>query len=230
MTTPTQLSRRALLQAGLCSAAGAVSGNLFAQTSADTVRVTPTQTAGPFFPKHQQVDKDLDLTRIKGHTQRAEGELIYLSGQVLDDHNRPISGALIDIWQANTYGRYHHEDDPNPAPLDENFQGWGQFKTDQRGYYRFKTIIPGAYPVSNTWWRPPHIHFKVAKRGYHQLTTQMYFAGNELNNKDRLLLELPVSKQEKLIVKFSLDAAAVEPGAKRGLFNMVLRQVEDSSA
>ncbi|MEH6824412.1 MAG: protocatechuate 3,4-dioxygenase [Motiliproteus sp.] len=229
MTTPNEMTRRTMLRVGLSAAAGVASGNLLAKSSADAASVTPSQTAGPFFPNHDQADKDLDLTLIEGYPERAEGKLIYISGQILDDYHQPITGAVVDIWQANKHGRYHHENDPNPAPLDVNFQGWGQLKTDDLGYYRFKTIIPGAYPVNADWWRPPHIHFKVSKRGYHELTTQMYFAGHALNTKDRLLLELAESERGKLIVTFKEGSPDQEPGTQYGHFNLILRRVRSRS-
>ena len=225
MSMPKKITRRAMMQIGLVAAAGAATGNLLAQPTDDTSCVTPSQTEGPFYPKHEQADKDLDLTLIKGHAERAEGETIYVNGQVLDDHCKPVPGALVDVWQANKHGRYHHDDDPNPAPLDANFQGWGQIKTDDQGGYRFKSIVPGPYPVDDQWWRPPHIHFKVSKRGYHELTTQMYFAGHALNGKDHILLGLPEAERGKVIVEFAEGSADDEPGVKRGHFNIMLRRV-----
>lgn len=228
MSTPKKMTRRAALGLGLGVAAGAASGKLLAQADDATECATPAQTEGPFYPKHEQADKDLDLTIIRGRAARAEGEIVYVSGQVLDDQYKPVPGALVDVWQANVHGRYHHDDDPNPAPVDANFQGWGQIRADEQGRYGFKTIIPGAYPVDEAWWRPPHIHFKVSKRGYHELTTQMYFAGHPLNEKDQILLELPEAERGKVVVEFHEGRPEDEPGAKRGEFNIVLRRVRQS--
>lgn len=164
--------------------------------------VTPPQTEGPFFPIVDQADKDADLTRIEGRGERAEGEVVVVEGRVMDEADQPIEGALIDVWQANVHGRYAHEADPNPAPLDPNFQGWGKLITDAEGRYRFRTIKPGPYPVGESWSRPPHIHFKVARRGFHELTTQMYFAGDALNEVDRLLLSVPEEQRSQLLVDF----------------------------
>lgn len=225
MSTPKKMTRRAMLQVGLGAAAGATTGGLFANASGDGACETPAQTEGPFYPKHEQADKDLDLTLIQGHTERAQGEVVYVSGQVLGDDFKPVPGALVDVWQANVHGRYHHEDDPNTAPLDEHFQGWGQIKADDQGRYSFKTIIPGAYPAENDWMRPPHIHFKVSKRGYHELTTQMYFAGHALNEKDAILQELPEAERGKVVVAFAEGTAEDEADAKRGAFNIMLRRV-----
>ncbi|OAB63121.1 hypothetical protein AY599_18100 [Leptolyngbya valderiana BDU 20041] len=182
---------------------------------------TPSQTEGPFFPIVDQPDKDADLTRIEGHAETALGEVVIVEGRVLDEAGAPIAGALIDVWQANVHGRYSHEADPNPQPLDPNFQGWGKLVTDEEGRYRFRTIIPGAYQVGESWSRPPHIHFKIARRGFHELTTQMYFADHPLNELDRLLQSVPEGEREMLVVAFEPQ----DGDAPRGVFDIVLAAV-----
>ncbi len=157
-------------------------------------------------PMTAQLDKDADITLVEGRTETASGEVIVIRGSVIDESLAPVAGAIVDAWQANTHGRYHHEDDPNPAPEDPNFQGWAKLKTENDGSFTIRTIVPGAYPIDEAWWRPPHIHFKVAKRGYHELTTQMYFEGNELNDRDRLLQELTPAEQSRLVVDFRPSA------------------------
>lgn len=227
MTTSSKITRRTILQAGVGVAAGAVSSNLFADATATKVSgVTPEQTEGPFYPKHEQADTDRDLTLIEGHSERAEGELLYVSGQVFDDDHKLVADALVDVWQANTHGRYDHEEDPNPAPLDKHFQGWAKIRTDEQGRYSFKTIVPGAYQVSESWWRPPHIHFKISKRGYHEITTQMYFADHALNEKDGIFLDTPKTEREKLILAHSESRAGDASGSKRGVFDIILRRVK----
>ncbi len=182
--------------------------------------VTPANPEGPFYPKHQQVDMDTDLTLIEGHTERAQGQVIRVTGQVLDDQGDPVKGALVDIWQANTNGRYHHEDDPNTAPEDPNFQGWGMVKTDAEGRYAFTTIKPGTYGVDENWTRPPHIHYKVSRRGYHEITTQMYYAGEALNEPDPLLRSVAEDVRASLVVDFhEVD------GLPSGHFPIVLARV-----
>jgi len=143
-----------------------------------------------------------------------------VEGQVLDEAGKPVPGALVDIWQANAAGRYDHEDDPALAPLDPNFQGWGMVKTDDQGRYAFTTIKPGAYSVDAEWSRPPHIHFKVSRRGYHELTTQMYFAGESLNETDRLLRDVPEDRRGLLVVDFQ-----DRDGTSSGNFPITLAKV-----
>ncbi len=210
---PTQRwSRRTLLRAGLFAAAAGLP--LVARGS-----FTPRQSEGPFFPKDPQDDTDADLTRIDGHADTATGQVIIVSGRVLDGDGSPVDNAIIDVWHANSYGRYNHPADRSSAPLDPHFQGWGRLATGTDGRYRFRTIAPGAYAASRDWQRPPHIHFKVRRSGYEDLTTQMYFSAEPLNETDRILQALSAADREKVIVGFSeqLDGVAA------GRFDLVIR-------
>ena len=193
------ISRRAFIRFSVIT--GIASAGIFARDNAlaTTEQRTPRETEGPFYPLHQQQDKDTDLTLIETHTASAKGEVIIVSGTVFDTQGRIIEGAFIDIWQANTWGRYRHARDPNPAPLDPDFQGWGQTHTDAQGNYRFKTILPGSYPAGPGWTRPPHIHFKISRSGYTSLTTQMYFPGQALNEVDLILQQHSAAEQKQLI-------------------------------
>ena len=129
--TPTLLSRRALNNSiALCLAAGAV-----APVSALAAKVTPRQTEGPFYPVEPEAERDIDLTRLEGHSEAALGEQILVRGVVMGPDGAVLPGAVVDIWQANHHGRYSHPRDPNPAPLDPNFQGWGIMKTAAAGAY-----------------------------------------------------------------------------------------------
>lgn len=213
MSERSLVSRRTLLKAAV--------GGVALSATALVAAATPHQTEGPFFPARDQLDKDLDLTRIDGHDRAALGEVVEITGRVLDDSGAPVADALVDVWQANAHGRYAHERDPNPAPLDPDFQGWARLRTDADGRYRVRTIRPGAYPVEPGWQRPPHVHFKVARRGFHELTTQMYFAGDPLNAIDRLLQAVPEPDRAMLVVEF---AAPAEGGAPAGTFDIVLRK------
>lgn len=192
----TTISRRNLIRAGAFSVAAAGTAQ-----AAGKKEPTPDHEEGPFYPIAPQTEKDADLTRFGNSGGQAEGEIIVIEGHVYGDDGAPLADAVIDVWQANAHGRYAHEADPNPAPLDSNFQGWAVVKTDANGQYRLKTVLPGAYPAADDWVRPPHIHFKIARRGFREITTQMYFDGQPLNDADLLLNALPASKQFALIAK-----------------------------
>jgi protocatechuate 3,4-dioxygenase beta subunit len=184
--------------------------------------VTPSTVAGPFYPlANKPVDRDADLTAIDGRTARARGELLYLMGRVLNIKGAPVKGVQVEIWQANAAGRYDHPSDPNPAPLDPNFQGYGVAVSDAEGRYRFKTIVPGAYPVVPGWDRPPHIHFEVTGRRDRQIR-QMWFPDHPLNGQDRLFNVLRPGAQQMLTCKLARPSGNMEPDAKVAIFNIVV--------
>lgn len=111
------------------------------------------------------------------------GERIVVTGRVVDGNGRLVAGQLVEIWQANAAGRYIHQRDQHPAPLDPHFTGTGRCLTGQDGSYRFVTIKPGPYPWRNhhNAWRPAHIHFSLFGTQFtHRLITQMYFPGDPL--------------------------------------------------
>ena len=105
---------------------------------------------------------------------------------MLNLDGEPVRNIPIIVWQANTFGRYAHGNDPNPAPLDSIFVGCVGIRSDDDGVYRIKTVKPGAYPAGPDWMRPPHIHFEIHGR-FERLITQMYFPDEPLNACDRLL-------------------------------------------
>src|SRR5262249_50076164 len=128
---------------------------------------------------------EADLTRIGPGRPRAEGEVILITGRVLDQDSRPVRRTLLEVWQCNAYGRYAHVDDKgNEAKLDPNFYGFGRVVTDDEGRYTLTTIKPSAYIARRDigWWRPPHVHISVIGAGA-RLVTQMYFPGEPLNEK-----------------------------------------------
>lgn len=199
------INRRHLLGAGVALPLGALAS---AAGATGTCAPTPRQTTGPFFPVFEQVDKDVDLTQLTGHERPAQGEVIRVQGRVQDPSCAPVAGALVDLWQADSFGRYKHPADPNPARPDANFQGWGQAVTDAAGRFSFKTIKPAAYPLefldgqpdAAAGYRTPHIHFRVSKRGFVELSTQMYFAGEKLNDTDIVLRRIASSERSRVVI------------------------------
>lgn len=175
---------------------------------------TPAQIEGPFHPVEEQPDTDLDLTIIAGHTSAAAGDIIVVRGRIVDTEGRPLSDALVDVWQANHFGRYRHPDDRNPAQLDPHFQGWGLIRTDASGGYSFKTVRPGPYSLEvfgDEGWRARHIHFKVSHPGAKSLTTQMYFSGDPLLEQDAQIAEVPEARRHLLITEEETDASSGLP-------------------
>ena len=121
-----------------------------------------------------------DISVVDGRP--AMGERIVVRGRVTDEDRRPVPETMIEIWQANAAGRYHHARDRHDAPLDPNFRGIGRVFTDAEGRYRFTSVKPGAYPWGNhkNAWRPNHIHFSFFGPAFRAVITQMYFPGDPL--------------------------------------------------
>jgi protocatechuate 3,4-dioxygenase beta subunit len=148
----------------------------------------------------------LDLSKAAANAPRATGQLIRISGRITDEDGSPMAGAVIEIWQANSAGKYVHDADRHPAPVDPNFTGEGRLATDADGQFRFFSIKPGAYPVleSGWWWRPPHIHFSILGRSWmDRFVTQIFFPGEPLNETDLLLNAVSERDvRERLIFQF----------------------------
>lgn len=152
--------------------------------------LTLTERTGPTGLDRQFPTGSIDLSRATRGGGQAIGQLISVSGRITDEDGRPASGALIELWQANSAGRYIHEIDRNNAPLDPNFTGQGRIVTGSEGEYQFLSVKPGAYPVleSGWWWRPPHIHFSIFGSSWmDRYVTQIFFPGEPLNDIDLLL-------------------------------------------
>ncbi len=195
-----QISRRDVLRAALVSGAAlAVPG------CAKLCRETPHLDEGPFYlngyDRTRPVPHNNDLTTVPGASGLPEGKIIYVTGRVTDERCRPLKGAMVEIWQANAKGRYVHVADPNPAPKDPNFLGFGEAITDENGMYSFKTVKPGGYPVPGGWIRAPHIHFKAHRGFFHMIVTQMHFAGEEHNRDDFLLNSISKTEQKRLVIE-----------------------------
>lgn len=189
MNTPT-LSRRS---AAALLALPAVWRSAWAQTP-QTLRLTPRQTEGPFYPLELPRDSDHDLLR-NGALQYTQGQAAWLSGTVSDTQGRVVSGAVVEIWQCDHTGRYHHPGDG--AKADPAFQGFGRVQVGSDGQYRFRTIRPVAYSG-----RTPHIHLKVRLGKRELLTTQVYVAGDPGNERDGLWRWLSAADRQALTVPF----------------------------
>ncbi len=178
---------------------------------------TAAQILGPFYPLGEP-SKGGDLTQVQGRPGRAQGQVIYLGGRVLEQQGNPVRGAKLEIWQANSFGRYDHPNDDNPAPLDPAFVGFAVVQTDDDGRYSLKTVKPAAYPAGSGI-RPSHVHFEVfGKR--ERLVTQMYFAGDPHHDTDRFLQS--AVRKESIVMPILEPEAWMDAAAKRVVFDIVL--------
>jgi len=184
-----------------------------------------SELTGPVYGHETVQAVDADLTRNARKNGEPIGERIVVSGRVLDDNGRPVPNTLVEIWQANSAGRYIHVNDQHDAPVDPNFFGAGRCVTDSDGRYKFHTLRPGAYPWGNhpNAWRPAHIHLSlfgptIATR----LVTQMFFPGDPMLTQDPIFMAVPSSARNRLVANF--DLSVTEAGFAVGYgFDVVLR-------
>ncbi|HJQ76749.1 MAG TPA: protocatechuate 3,4-dioxygenase subunit beta [Acidimicrobiia bacterium] len=186
---------------------------------------TLSETTGPGPAWSEVTEEDADLT-TNATGEAAIGERIIVTGHVLDENGKGVPGTVLEIWQANSAGRYAHWRETSfPAPMDPNFIGVGQCMTDDEGEYRFVTIRPGAYPWGNhpNAWRPAHIHLSVLGTALGQrLVTQMYFEGDPLLRLDPIYQAAPEHSRERMVAAYDHDVTE-ENWALGWRFDIVLR-------
>jgi len=167
---------------------------------------TPSQTVGPFYA--------IGLTRQPMNlmaTESTQGQRIRIEGQVFDGDGVAIPDVMVEIWQANAYGRYNHPDDKQEKPLDQTFTGWGRSGTDEKCFYRFETIKPGPVPGNDGSVQAPHINVVIFARGMlvHAFT-RIYFDDEAANDNDPVLLSVKSkARRNTLIAKRGEQDGAV---------------------
>ncbi|HZU70706.1 MAG TPA: protocatechuate 3,4-dioxygenase subunit alpha [Ktedonobacteraceae bacterium] len=169
--------------------------------------LTSSQTVGPFFaPALLRADAERHIL-VEPQTV---GERIRIEGHVLDGDRLPVPDALVEIWQANAYGRYNHPGDQGPASLDPSFVGFGRSGTENEGFYWFETIKPGPVPFDAERWQAPHICITIFSRGLlNHLVTRLYFADEPTNASDPILLRVPENRRATLLAPRYQEGADV---------------------
>ena len=161
--------------------------------------LTPAQTVGPFFAP-ALLREDMRRNVVAG--PEIAGERIRIEGRVLDGEGTPVPDALVEIWQANSHGRYHHPADTRPLPLDPRFTGFGRSGADESGAYWFETIKPGSVPYDHERAQAPHIVVTVFSRGLlNHLVTRLYFEDEPANAADPVLAHVPPERRDTLLAR-----------------------------
>lgn len=213
MTERTPLLRRHLLRLAAGGAVVAMPALWPARLvhAAGTLRATPSQTEGPFYPLDLPDDHDADLLR-HGDLVTRDGQPATVEGTVVDLDGRALRGAAVEIWQCDAHGVYNHPGDRGRH--DPAFQGFGRTTVDADGRWRFRTLRPVPYSG-----RTPHIHVKVRLGRRELLTTQLYVEGDPGNARDFLWRRL--SDDERALVTVPFRPAA--DGGVRAAFPIVVR-------
>ena len=157
---------------------------------------TPSQTVGPFF--HIGLPYEGGPQLVADDHPRA----VRIFGVVVDGSGEPVDDALVEIWQANEAGRYHHpEDARQDLPLETGFLGFGRCETDGAGEYRFVSVKPGPVPYPEGGLQAPHIELALFARGLlKQVVTRIYFPGEpEANAADPVLSSVDPERRSRLV-------------------------------
>ena len=196
---PTARAPHRLRRRLLTGAAGWIAMPAFIRDARaqERLRLTPSQTEGPYYPITLPADTDSDLL-VQGDRRYTQGEAAWLEGKVTDAAGRALSGGVVEIWQCDQQGHYRH---PGDRGADSAFQGFGRTGVGSAGEYRFRTIRPALYSG-----RTPHIHVKVKLGKRELLTTQMYVAGDPNNERDFLWRRLGAADRDAITVAFQSDA------------------------
>lgn len=160
------------------------------------MKQTPSQTVGPFY--------SLGLTERTTNllaSDTSQGEKIRIEGYVFDGDGKSVPDAMVEIWQANTYGRYNHPDDKQEKPLDPSFLGWGRSGTDKTGGFSFETVKPGAVPGPDASVQAPHINVTVFARGMLvHAYTRIYFGDEPANETDPVLSSIKDKSRRRTLI------------------------------
>jgi protocatechuate 3,4-dioxygenase alpha subunit len=160
---------------------------------------TPSQTVGPFF--HFSLTSDQHSVRkIAG--PEAKGERVWLACRILDGDGAPVNDAMVEIWQADAAGVYHHPEDPRHPMVDPGFLGFGRRATAADGSCEFETVKPGRVPGAGNVLQAPHLNLAVFARGMlKQLYTRVYFTGEPANEGDPVLALVPKERRGTLLAQ-----------------------------
>lgn len=160
---------------------------------------TPSQTVGPFF--HDcLMREDARCDALAGPD--AVGTPVRVEGRVTDGDGAPVPDVVLELWQANAFGRYDHPADQRDLPLDAALVGWGRVATGEDGSYCFTTVKPGAVPFDGGRMQAPHVCVAVLGRGLlNHLFTRLYFDDEPANADDPVLLRVPAERRDTLVAR-----------------------------
>ena len=156
---------------------------------------TPWQTVGPFF-HHGLAWAGGGRVALPG----APGTPLVLDGRILDGDGAAVPDALVEVWQADTQGRYRGAEPAASDPVDPAFHGFGRVPTDADGRFILHTIRPGPVPGPGNVLQAPHLLLGLMMRGLLcRLVTRAYLAGEPLNDADPILARVETARRATLL-------------------------------
>jgi len=170
-----------------------------------SLHTTTSQTVGPFF--------SIGFTWLYRENlagPAVSGDRVEIAGRILDGEGKPVPDGIIEIWQANSQGKYAHPDDKQEKPVEPGFSGYGRVPTNDEGRFHFTTIKPGRVPGPDRKLQAPHLAVSVFTRGLlRRLVTRIYFP-DEPSNKEDFALNLVGADRRGTLTAKQIDG---RPGA-----------------
>jgi len=162
-----------------------------------SLRGSTSQTIGPYLRIGLEWMVIEDLA-----PQGVAGERVRIEGKVVDGDGKPVNDAAVEIWQANSHGKYASPEDSQDKPVEPAFRGYGRSLTDDAGSFRFRTLKPGRVPGPDGKPQAPHLTVTIFMRGLlKQLQTRMYFPDDTANADDAVLKLVPAERRATLVAK-----------------------------
>ena len=172
--------------------------------------ITPSQTVGPFFKYGLTPGGQYDWNdAFTGDmiTPDATGERIRVEGRVFDGDGQPVPDCMLEVWQADSQGRFADPQDKRALP-NTKFRGFGRCGTDANGTYAFDTIKPGVVPDPDGKPQAPHLLLAVFARGMlRHLYTRIYFGDENGNASDPVLAQVPADRRATIIAQRKAGSA-----------------------
>jgi protocatechuate 3,4-dioxygenase alpha subunit len=169
------------------------------------MHTTSSQTIGPYL--------HIGMTWLVDENMAPEGisgERVTVAGRMIDADGTPVNDAMLEIWQANSHGKYAHPEDVRDLPTEPRFTGFGRIYTDEDGRFRFHTIKPGRVPGPDGAPQAPHLNVTIFMRGLlKHLITRIYFPGDD-NQADAVLSRVPAERRGTLVARRGSTAGALE--------------------
>jgi protocatechuate 3,4-dioxygenase, alpha subunit len=168
-----------------------------------SLRASTSQTIGPYLRIGLEWMVIEDVA-----PQGVAGERVRIEGRLVDADGKPVNDAAVEIWQANSHGKYTSPEDTQQKPVEPGFRGYGRSLTDEAGAFRFRTIKPGRVPGPDGKLQAPHITVTIFMRGLlKQLQTRIYFPDDPANADDPVLNLVPAERRATLVAKKRSDGA-----------------------
>jgi protocatechuate 3,4-dioxygenase beta subunit len=183
-------------------------------------KITPTRLFSAELSMPEKFNTTNNLIQKTGSFYAAFGEVLFVQGTIVDSFDLPISGAIVEIWQTNSAGKYQTLLDSKSDLVDKNFNMSGRATTDNLGNYFFITIVPGFYLN-----RSPHINFNIYHEKFGKLGTEMYFENHPRNQLDYQYLSYDQEDRDLLTATVRLTNIFNSKSTKIATFNIIMQGV-----